>query len=164
MQWFLGPICGYLLITTTGACIFVVFDHSTDMSRSHHLIIWNTILDYYCLADVLEILKIIYLHNVTSKFCPIAPPSARVHLAAVSRKNILPVSKIANSTTSTRRHKIMKPFIDLHTIYHNFIIPRTPSPLIASIMKYWNRFYFLGAPPGMGSPLLGLGPTSYLTS
>lgn len=85
IQRFLGPICGYLLITTTGACIFVVFDHLTDMSRSHHLIIWNTILDYYCLADVLELLNIIYIQSITGKFCPIAPPSARVRSAAVTK-------------------------------------------------------------------------------
>lgn len=79
--------------------MFVVFDHLTDMSRSHHLIIWNTLLDYYYLADVLELLNIIYIQCITGKFCPIAPPSARVRSAAGSRKNILPVSKIANLTT-----------------------------------------------------------------
>lgn len=57
----LGPACGYLLITTTGACMFVVFGHPNDMIRSHHLIIWDTILDYYYLADVPALLNIIHI-------------------------------------------------------------------------------------------------------
>lgn len=73
IERFLGPASGYLLITTTGACMFVVFGHLNDMSRSHHLIIWGTILDYYFLADVLALLNIMY----RGKFCPIAPPNAR---------------------------------------------------------------------------------------
>lgn len=39
---------------------FVMFDHPNDLPRSHHLIIWNTALDYYYLADVLALPSIIY--------------------------------------------------------------------------------------------------------
>lgn len=60
--------------------MFVVFNHLNGMFRSHHLIISDTILDYFYLADVCTRTTEYHIQSITGNFCPIAPPSARARL------------------------------------------------------------------------------------
>lgn len=71
--------------------MFVVFGHPNDIIRSHHLIIWDTILDYYYLADVLALLNIIYRVSQVNSVQSLRRTRVRANPAAGPRQNILPV-------------------------------------------------------------------------
>lgn len=78
--------------------MFVVFNHLNGMFRSHHLIIGDTILDYYYyLADVLALLNILYRVSEVISVQSLRRARVRVNSAAGARKKF----SLLHSKTAT---------------------------------------------------------------